>query len=196
MSLRGFLQLVLLTLRSPREAAQLVMALLPTTEARLLALGAVMASSAALGAGAQMLFAFVTKLDLGQTDSPVPLALVQGGLILYAAAAMTLFGRQFGGKGQFGAALSLVLWIEAMLIAGQVLQIVVMVFFPLISVLGTLVLFGLMFWLLVQFTAALHGFNNLMTVGAGVVAVFFGSAMMLGVVMLSLGITPPFVTAR
>lgn len=196
MTLHGFLQLVLLTLREPRAAAKQVIALLPTTEVRLLALGAVMASSSALGVAGEMLFSFVTKIDLGKTDSPLPMALVQGALILYAAGAMTVFGRQFGGKGSFGAALSLVLWIEAMLIAGQILQIVVMVFFPLISVLGTLALFGLMFWLLIQFTGALHDFDNLMTVGAGVVAVFFGSAMVLGAVMLSLGIVPPFMAAR
>jgi hypothetical protein len=47
-----------------------------------------------------------------------------------------------------------------------------------------------MFWLLVQFTAALHGFERLSTVSAGVIVTFFASALLAGVILLSLGIVP------
>lgn len=192
MTLSLFLALIRLTLRDPQAAAHRVIGLLGNRDARIFALGAVMALSAALGLASEMLFSFVTGTDLGPATAPVWMALIQGGLMLYTAAAMTVFGRQFGGTGRFGEALSLVLWIEAVMIAGQLVQLGVMLFFPLVAVLLTLALIGLMFWLLIAFTAALHGFDNLFWVGGGVLAVFFGSAMLIGSALLSLGITPPF----
>lgn len=196
MTLAAFWALILLTLREPRAAAGQVVRLLPDTQSRILALGAVAAASGALGVAGEQLFAFVTKIDLGPSSNAVPLALFQAGLMVYVAFAMTVFGRQFGGQGRFGDAFTLVLWIEAIMVVGNIAQLVVMVFFPLIATLATLALFALMVWLLVQFTAALHGFTNLFAVGAGVVAVFFGSAMVLGALMLALGITPPFMAAN
>lgn len=189
-------EMILRTLRDPRGAAQALLTLNLPREARFIALGVVMALSASFGMLAEILFSFVTKVDLGPVTTPVPMAMVQGALMLYGAFAMSFFGRQFGGTGRFDDALLLVVWIEFMLIAGQVLQLLIMVFFPMVSVLGTLVLFGLMFWLLIQFTAVLHGFTNMTMVGAGVLAVFFGSAMVLGALMLSLGIVPPMVITQ
>ncbi len=196
MDLYWLRDMILRTLRSPQEAARELLAMNLPQEARFLALAAVMAISAVLGVLAEVLFAFVTKIDLGAVSTPVPMAFLQGGVMLYSAFAMSFFGRQFGGSGSFQDALVLVVWIETILIVGQVVQILIMVFFPLISVVGTLVLFGLMFWLLIQFTAALHRFDNIFMVGAGVLAVFFGSAMVAGALMLSLGIAPPIAISQ
>lgn len=192
MNLVLYLRLVRLSLTDPAAAAAQVAALLHSSEARWLALGAVVATGAALGTFAEILFSFITGADLGPPAAPVKLGLVQGALLVYAAGAMTLFGRQFGGRGRFGDALSLVVWIEAVMVGGQLVQLVVMVLFPLVSVVLTLALFALMLWLLTVFTAALHGFENLFLTGAGVLAVFFGSALLLGSLILGLGITPPF----
>ncbi|MGD9919622.1 MAG: YIP1 family protein [Paenirhodobacter sp.] len=193
---RLLVDLVWRSLREPRSVARWLIATAPSREARLLGLLIVMALSATFGLLAEMLFSFVTKIDLGDLGSPFAMAALQGAIILYTAFAMTVFGRQFGGKGRFEDALLLAVWIEFVLIVGQGAQILIMVFFPLVSTLGTLALFALMFWLLVQFTAALHGFTNIPAVWGGVIAVFFGSALVLGAVMLSLGITPPFVVAQ
>ncbi len=192
MTFAQFLSLVRLTLRDPVGAAGQVVALLSVPGARWLALGAVVTSAAALGTLGELVFSLATGLDLGPPAAPVKLALVQTVLIVYSAAAMAVVGRQFGGRGGFGDALSLVVWIEAVMVVGQVAQIFVMALFPLASMLLTLALFGLMLWLLVVFTAALHGFDNLFWVGAGVMAVFFGSALLMGSVLLALGIVPPF----
>ncbi|MFD2175348.1 YIP1 family protein [Rhodobacter lacus] len=192
MSLALYLSLLRLTLSDPNAAAFRVTTLLDSAQARWLALGAVVATGAALGAFAELLFSFMTGTDLGPVASPVKLGLVQGALLVYAAFAMTLFGRQFGGTGRFGDALSLVVWIEAVMVGGQILQLLLMVLFPLVSVVLTLALFALMMWLLVRFTATLHGFENLFLTGAGVLMVFFGSALLLGALILGLGITPPF----
>jgi hypothetical protein len=196
MSLALYLALLRLTLTDPPAAAAEVMALLAHPKARWLALGAVMAVSAALGLAGELLFTLVTGVTLGPAVSPVLMAGLQGLLLIYTAGAMTVFGRQFAGTGRFAEAMSLVIWIQAVMVAGQVAQMLVIVLFPLVGVLLTLVLFGVMLWLITLFTAALHGFTNLMLVGAGVLTVFFGSAMLFGSVMLALGLAPPFMAAN
>lgn len=195
MSLQQFLALIGLTLRRPDLAAPVVTALFARPGARGMALGAVMAGSALLGALAEAMFTMVTGLDLGQGLSPFAVALMQGAAILYFGFAMSFFGRQLGGQGQFGDALSLMIWVEVMLIAGQAVQLVVMVFFPMAAVMLSLALLGLMFWLTVRFTAVLHGFDNLFFVGAGVLLVFIGSAMVLGALAMALGIELPFMVS-
>ncbi|MBZ4022909.1 hypothetical protein CKO11_10605 [Rhodobacter sp. TJ_12] len=192
MSLALYLSLVRQSLTDPPEAARRVIALLDSAKARWLALAAVVTAGAALGTFGELLFSLVTGVDLGPSASPVRLGLIQGALMIYAAAAMAVFGRQVGGKGDFAGAFALVVWIQAIMVGAQLVQIVVMTIFPLIGVLMTLTLFVLMIWLLVQFTAALHGFESLMWTSVGVLAVLFGSAMMLGSLFLALGIAPPF----
>lgn len=183
--------LVFLTLRRPREAAAALIALNLPGEARLIGLAIVVALSAALGTLTEIVFTFVTKLDLGPTQSPLPLALLQGALLLYGAVMVTFIGRRMGGQGRFADALLLLVWIEFILILGQVVQLLVMaLMFPMLGVMLSLALFGLMFWLLVNFVAELHGFSNLFAVGAGVVAGFIASALIAGIVFVSLGIVP------
>ncbi|PTV94986.1 hypothetical protein C8J27_106255 [Rhodobacter aestuarii] len=194
MTFSAYLALVRLSLSNPTAATQMVQSLLNTASARWLALAAVITSGAALGALGEILFSLVTGIDLGPTASPVRLGLVQAGLMLYAAAALTIFGRQFGGQGNFAGAFAVIIWIQAILVGAQAVQVVVLTLFPVIGVLMTLTIFVLMIWLLIQFTAALHGFTNMWLTGAGVLAVLFGSAVMLGSVFLSLGLTPPFMT--
>lgn len=181
--------LVIRTLRDPRGAAAQILAMGLPMQARWLALGAVIALSAVLGSLAEIMFAFVTKIELGE-GSPLPMAVAQGALLIYGAFAMTVVGRWCGGQGRFADALLLLVWMEFVLILGQVVQVLMMVFFPLSAVVASALLLGLMFWLLVQFTAALHGFERLSTVSAGVIVTFFASALLAGVILLSLGIVP------
>ncbi|MCE5972310.1 YIP1 family protein [Sinirhodobacter sp. WL0062] len=187
-------QMVVRTFREPRVVARELIALNLPPRARLLALAIVIVVSAALGSFAEILFAFVTDQDMGEPASPVPMAIAQGALILYGATAMTVLGRNFGGRGRFYDALLLLTWMEFVLIVAQVVQVLVMVFFPITSVIAMMAMMVLLFWLLVQFTAALHGFENLFKVAFGVIVTFLGSAMIAGMLMVSLGFVPVPVT--
>lgn len=180
--------LVVGSLRAPVATARAILALNLSPTERWIAFGAVICLSAALGTAAEILFAFVTKVDLGAPTPPVPMALMQAGLILYGAWAMTFFGRRAGGTGTFADALILVVWLEFVLILGQCVQLLIMVFFPIISVLGTLGLIGLLFWLLINFTMALHRFDNVAKVGAAVVLIFLGTGILAGTVLVALGL--------
>ena len=55
---------------------------------------------------------------------------------------------------------------------------------------ATVAMMVLLFWLLVQFTAALHGFENLAKVAFGVIVAFLASAMVAGMLLVSLGLVP------
>ncbi|PYF12975.1 hypothetical protein C8J30_101359 [Rhodobacter viridis] len=194
MSLALYLALVRLSFSDPVAAMLQVTRALDTSKARWLAFGAVIALGAALGLLGEILFSLVTGVDLGPAASPFLMAAVQGALLLYSAFAMAFFGRQFGGQGRFGGAFALMIWIQAIMVGAQLMQVAVMLMFPIIGVLMTLVLFGVMLWLITLFTAALHGFENLMLTGIGVVVVFFGSAMLIGSGLLATGLSPVLLT--
>lgn len=194
MSLSLYLALVRLSFSDPVAAAAQVTRLLGRPAARWLAFGAVIAVGAALGLLSEILFSLVTGMDLGPVVSPFLMAAIQGGLLLYSAAAMAFFGRQFGGRGGFDAAFALMIWIQAIMVGAQVVQALVMLLFPIVGVLMTLMLFGVLLWLITLFTAALHGFENLLLTGAAVLVVFFGSAMLIGSVLLATGLSPILLT--
>jgi hypothetical protein len=182
------------TVVNPPKGVARLLALNPPLQARWIGLGIVMALSAVLATLSQMMLAVATDDQITVAPAPVAMVLVQGILLVYGAWAMAFFGRRFGGTGQFADALLLVVWMEFVLIIGQAVQLVLMVLFPLSALVLTIALVGLMFWLLVRFTAALHGFTNLALVAFGVLVVFVGSALIFGVVLISIGVMPAPVT--
>lgn len=182
------------TVVNPPKGVSRLLALNPPLQARWIGLGIVMALSAVLATLSQMMLAVATDDQITVAPAPVAMVLVQGILLVYGAWAMAFFGRRFGGTGQFADALLLVVWMEFVLIIGQAVQLVLMVLFPLSALVLTIALVGLMFWLLVRFTAALHGFTNLALVAFGVLVVFVGSALIFGVVLISIGVMPAPVT--
>jgi hypothetical protein len=148
----------------------------------------VVVMSAILGTLAQMVFTVITKLDLGELTSPLMVVGLQASLLLYGAFAMSFVGQRAGGKGSYADALLLLTWIEFVLMIGQVIQVVLMVFFPISATIMSLLLVGLMFFLLVQFTMELHGFTNPLAVAVGVILTFLGSALIAGIVLVSTGL--------
>lgn len=177
----------------PKGVARLLALDLPL-QARWIGLGIVMALSAVLATLSQMMLAVATDDQITVAPAPIAMVLVQGVLLVYGAWAMAFFGQRFGGTGRFSDALLLVVWMEFVLIVGQTVQLVLMVLFPLSALVLTIALVGLMFWLLVRFTAALHGFTNLALVALGVLVVFVGSALFFGVLLISIGVMPTPVT--
>ncbi|MBD3802663.1 MAG: YIP1 family protein [Thioclava sp.] len=172
----------------PRAVARELMALNLPNSARFQAMVLVVVMSAILGTLAQMVFTVITKLDLGELTSPLMVVGLQASLLLYGAFAMSFVGQRAGGKGSYPDALLLLTWIEFVLMIGQVIQVVLMVFFPISATIMSLLLVGLMFFLLVQFTMELHGFTNPLAVAVGVILTFLGSALIAGIVLVSTGL--------
>ncbi|WP_442773262.1 YIP1 family protein [Paenirhodobacter enshiensis] len=190
-----FSDLRLLILRSftqPRDVARVLIALRLPAQARWTALCLVMVLSSVLSLLVELVMRGVTG-EAGEATSVstiLVMTAVQGALILYGAAAMTVLGRQAGGQGTFAEAMVLVSWAEFILILGQCAQFVLMLVVPQLTMIGAAALIALLFYLLTQFTAALHGFTSLIKVAMAVIAVFFGTAMIAGMIFVSLGLVP------
>lgn len=176
--------LLAMTLRDPQAAAQVVMRYPAPMQARWLALLLIAVVSALL-----IHFTFALQPSEAQAvfgplmASPIRTTVLQWLMLVTATGLMTLIGRWRGGSGAFPEALSLVVWLQMVLMVVQVAQLALfMVFPPLADLLGmaSLVLF---LWLLTQFTCALHGFRQPWLVFAGIVVTAFGLMMALSVVL-------------
>lgn len=136
----------------------------------------------------------------GGAVDPVSAAVLQapllGALGQFAMMALIAFltfrvGRLFGGAGGFWGAATVVIWLNAVTLGIQVLQIVVLAVAP---PLAGLVAVATLFWLLwayANFVAELHAFRSpVMVLG---VAVLSGIALIFGLTLIAaiLGIAPP-----
>ncbi len=180
------------TLRNPQEAARQLIALDPPMEARwigLLLVSVLALLETRLGMqivpldGQPPLFALASDPVLG-----VPFQVFSALLI---AGSIAVIGRIFGGTGQFADALLLTIWLEFIVILAQAVQLVALALLPPVGLLFGIAAIGLLIWLLVQFTAALHGFTNLVRVGLGMVVSFLAIITILSFLMMLLGFTPP-----
>ena len=99
-------------------------------------------------------------------------------------------GRFFGGTGDFSGALTLVVWLNTMMVLVQAVQLVALVLIPPLAAILAIVTILWAFWAYASFVAELHGFRNAAMVLGGVVVtaivLFFGTAMLFAI----LGIAP------
>lgn len=180
--------LMRLTLRSPRRGAAAVLAMKLPTPARWVAFWLMVVGSA-LGVHLSFVLqpAELQEVVGHLMSSPFRTALMQGVVMLVSVIAMAQVGRWFGGRGRFDDALILAAWLQAILLALQVVQLVALLILPpLADLLGLVALF-LMFWLLTEFVAELHGFRSAVLVFIGIlvtaVVLLFGVAFVLALTM-------------
>jgi hypothetical protein len=111
--------------------------------------------------------------------SPFVMAGLQFAFNLVTVVLIQRIGQALGGKGTFPDALLLIVWMQVVLLVPQLAQCIVLIFAPPlvlpIVVLGVV----LLFWLLSQFTAELHGFKN----GLQVFGAIFGIMIVIGLVI-------------
>jgi hypothetical protein len=179
------------SLVSPRNAARAVIALGLSRD--LLIQGA-----AAVTAVAVILSYLAVKVRPGQVDqvsaailaNPLLGAAVQFGIILVVAFVTARVGNMFGGRGTLDGALAIIVWLNAMLVLIQAVQLFALVVLPPLAALIALVTVVWLLWALANFVTELHGFQNPLFVLAGVIltiiVLFFGLAMILAI----LGVTP------
>lgn len=88
------------------------------------------------------------------------------------------------------------IWIDVIMLAIQVVQVLLMVIFPLTAEVLGLAAIGLFFWLIITFTKELHGFRHVGLVAFGAfVGVMMLTAIFLSVLLGALGVMPPMVEA-
>ena len=130
----------------------------------------------------------------GLLPGPFGIAVIQAAMLFIAAVLVFQLGRSQGGKGSFADALILIVWLQAVLLGLQVLQVAAHLLAPVVGgdmaqilgdIIGVLGL-GLTFWLLTGFIAELHQFRSLGRVFLAVIGVSLAIAVFLSVMLLTL----------
>jgi hypothetical protein len=181
---KGLLQLARDTVASPRDGARQIMAINAPMGARWTALMLMAVGSAIL---THLSFALMPPAarDMmgGAMSSPFRTAILQGMVLLIGVHLIHRVGRGRGGHGTLPQAVSLVAWLQFVLLCLQAVQLVMQVILP--PVADLIGLFGLFlfFWLLTHFVAEMHGFQSLGGTLAGIVGTLVVLAMVLGLLL-------------
>jgi hypothetical protein len=102
-------------------------------------------------------------------------------------------GAAFGGEGSFEESVKLVVWLQAMLVGLQAVQLVAFFLVPALAVFLGIASLAWFFWVLTSFVMVLHGFESRAKVFLGIllafVALVFGLSVLLA--MLGVVVAPP-----
>ncbi|WP_374394561.1 YIP1 family protein [Tabrizicola sp.] len=170
-----------LTLQEPRQAARVLLAEDVPIRARtagLLLVAVVSSLLASLQVGS----------DLGGLDpfsrfmlaSPFRAAVFQWLFLALTVVLVHRVGRAFGGHGSFPDALLVVVWLQLLMLALQVVQLVATLIAPPLAGIIGLAGFALFVWLMTVFTAELHGFRSRGKVLLGLVLTGLAAGLILG----------------
>lgn len=171
------------TVRRPKPAAQYILSLNFPTRLLWQILFVVVIVSVILGLGTIMLSVGAGEISNPYIINPILMAVLQ----MLALAAMVFatyhIGRLMGGQGTLAGALSLVTWLQLIMVCLQVVQTALVFLMPPVAdILGLLGL-GLFLWLFTNFIAVLHGFRSLGIVFVMILVSAFGLAFVLGLVL-------------
>jgi hypothetical protein len=185
---QSLLELARVTLTDPREGARRVKALdLPR---------------AALWQG----FALVVVLSVLLTEIGAMATPASRGMFellrlgpFYAGALQALFlfvmvhaahriGAAFGGRGSFDDSLKLMVWLQAMLVALQAVQLAAFLLVPALAALLGIAALAWFFWVLTHFLMVLHGFENRGKVLFGILLTFIAVVFGLSLLLTLLGV--------
>lgn len=122
--------------------------------------------------------------------SPMSMAGVQVASAALGAFLLAEVGRVFGGKGRFPDALLAVGWIEAIMVACQVLQLLTTLVLPPLGALVGIASLLLAAYLMVGLTMAVHGFRNPLLVVMGILGTVMLASFLLSVLAATLGVLP------
>ncbi|HQY44019.1 MAG TPA: Yip1 family protein [Paracoccaceae bacterium] len=184
--------LILETLRDPQAAARRIIAVDLPPQAGWLGLALVSVLALLMLRMTLMAFGGDEMLNPAGLAMRHPLwgAVFQAGFVLLTACGMAWAGRMFGGNGRFQDALFLVVWLQFILVLVSAVQFVALLILPPVGGIIALLSIPLFLWLLVSFTAALHGFSNLLLVLLGLIGAFFATAILVAILLTFAGIDP------
>ena len=124
--------------------------------------------------------------DAGAEDifnRPFLLAASQFGVMGFGAFLMWRVGRFFGGTGTFAQALSLMAWLQVVLILLNLAEVVLLLVLPVLAPLIFIALFLALFYLLTHFTATLNGFTSLIKTLIAILLTSFLALVLIGLLL-------------
>ncbi len=168
------------TLAQPRQAARRVMALdLPLRDAWAALFFTAAASTVLFHLGLALLPEEARLFDV----PPFATFAMQVTLLVLSTLLVWHVGMMRGGKGNLPEAVSLMAWLQFVLLLVQALQIIAEVILPPLAVLLAFAAMAIFLWLLTNFVAELHGFPSLVRVFFAILAVGFILSLALAVVL-------------
>ena len=179
--------LALLSLQDPRRAARVLLAEGVPMRARTAGLLLVAVSSAVLASlQAGLSPQALDPLSAFMLASPFRAAVGQWLFLALSVFLIHRVGRAFGGTGSFADALLVVVWVQLLTLAVQVLQLLASVLAPPLAGIIGLGGFVLFLWLMTSFIAELHGFASRALVFVGMTLTVIGTGLVLGLATILL----------
>ena len=177
------------SLARPRAAARAVLDLQLPRDVLVQAAAAVTALGVVLGYLAVALSAeAVDPVSTAILGAPLIGAALQFATILLAGFLTWRIGRAFGGTGNLDGALTVVVWLNAVMLLIQAAQLLVLMFLPPFAGLIAVATVVWALWAFANFVTELHAFQNPLFVLGGVIlsmiVLFFGLAMILAILGL------------
>jgi hypothetical protein len=170
------------SLQSPRDAIRQVIDSDPPMTARWIALLLVAIASTFLTLLGQRLVpseelpaAFAWSMD-----SPLSLAASLVVMLYVSAHLLFRLGRFRNGRGSFDDSLTVMIWLQIIMLAVQAVQLALHVLLPPFALAANLAGLVLFFWLLTNFVAELHGFESLTRTFFGILVALVGLTLLLG----------------
>ncbi len=191
-TLGGILALVLATLRDPRGTARHLLAMQLPLNVLWLVLFTVAVVSALIGQAAGMLLTAGSGAVV--LLGPLTMAGLHLGGLLLTVFAVHHIGRMMGGQGTMERSLILMSWLEIVMIAVQLAQLVLLFLlsFTGSGLPGLLVVgasFALIAWVFTAFVAEIHGFRNLWLVFLMTIASVLAISFALSLILSFMGLT-------
>lgn len=193
---KGFGDLMILTLRRPDRAMAILRGLDLTLAQRWGLLLLVTALSALLAGGLLALFPATEAEVAGESfllslsRNPLGLAVVQFVVMGGAAVLLTVVGRAFRGEGDFADCLLALAWVDAIILAAQVGQVLLILVLPSLVGFASIATLALSAYLVVRMTGAVHGFTNPFAVALGILATLMLTSAVLSLAIGMAGFMP------
>ncbi len=191
--LSHLISLIRMSILTPKEGAAAVLSFSPGRDILWTAIALIAVVSGVLSTlSAYLIPPGSTDMSEHLLASPFLFTGVLAGILALTVICTHYIGRGFGGTGEFDESLLVVTWLQFVLVAVQIVQLVVAVVSPGLAQLIGLVSLFLFIWLLVNFVAVLHGFTSLPMVFVGMVismfAVGIGVSILLSLIAALLGL--------
>jgi hypothetical protein len=120
--------------------------------------------------------------------SPLPQALLIGGLLVLLAHVLTWVGRMFGGTGQIDDMLKLMIWMQVVAMVLQAANLVILLALPLLGGFLVIVIVVIMLRVLISFVKVGHGFDGLLKASLVLFASFIGMVIGLSLFLALIGV--------
>ncbi|MEP3295161.1 MAG: YIP1 family protein [Pseudoruegeria sp.] len=192
MTLVPLIEMAVLSLRNPKEGLRRVLDINVPRATLIPMIVLVIVVSVLLAF--LTLWAAPVEIDAAMSVFPTPfsLAMILSGSMFIMIMGIYWIGRAFDGKGTMDEVLLTVIWLQAIMMLLQVVQIIATILLPPLADMLGLVAFAVMFWLLTNFITEVHGFQSPLKVFFMVIASMFGIVFGLTILLTLIGLSGGF----